>query len=675
MRLRARLGVTLLLVAAGLAGPRQALSAMDRMPVVPILCKPTAARSQAKTGEPPPPADSRGFDVLTYDLDLRLDPASSSITGQVVISYRAEQELEVLLLDLVPELTVTGLNDTRGELSFNHAAESLAVTLRAPLPAGQTDSVTINWTGRPPRHGSYAAGLMFRRHDAGTRTDPTDDVPIIANLSETWSAHSWWPCKDHPADKALVSLAVTVPDTLSAVSNGTLLSVTPTEPGWRRYTWRERYPLPTYLVSVAVSNYVTWSEPCRPGTGPEVRLDYHIFPQDRDNAAYDLANTCEMMSFLTDLLGPWPYPGEKYAQVEFKWIGGMEHTTATSLARLLFTGDRRFETLFLHEMVHQWLGDSLTPAVWADVWLNEGFARYGEALWLEHSQGQSAYNEFMHRIGPGNHPELFRGDGVLIDPAPILPNTLVYDKGAWVLHMLRGLIGDDLFFTFLRDYASDPRLVHGSVTTSDMIANAELVVGASLSDFFKPWLETDSVPVVGAEFRNTATGQVIVTLSQHQQPLFQVPVPLLLHGACGETRVTARLLEAVQNFAFPVDCPVDSVTIAPEGLALLRSLDSPPPQLTVLGPAPNPVTARGAEFNLFLETSSEVVVKTYDTRGRHIASKTLGHLPANGQEAAPAHIWHWAGTDDAGHPLSAGLYYLEFKSSHGRQVRRATVVH
>ena len=155
---------------------------------------------------------------------------------------------------------------------------------------------------------------------------------------------------------------------------------------------------------------------------------------------------CIRDSFLTGRLGPYPFAGEKYAQVEVIWGGAMEHTTATSIGQFMYTGDRRFEQVVLHELAHQWFGDSLTPAGWQDIWLNEGFATYAEALWLEHSEGPAARDDFLQLIGPGRHPALFAGEGTLAEPSPVLPNTLVYDKGAWVLHMLRGIIGDEAFF-------------------------------------------------------------------------------------------------------------------------------------------------------------------------------------------------------------------------------------
>ena len=680
---------TALLTAAGLdAAPldtaaRQAIPERPFRHPAPALCKPPVEFPVAPAAESPAPATGdRGCDILSYDLELRLDPGDRSLVGAVVISFAAFQPivgagLDTLRLDLVADLAVESVSDPTGPLAFARSGERLDIALREPLAAGLSDTVTVAWSGRPPRHGSFLAGLMYRTHDPGTPADPSDDVPIVANLSQTWSAHSWWPCKDHPSDKALVSLAVTVPDSLSAVSNGTLEAVSDPAPGWRRYAWREQYPLPTYLVSVAASNYESWSESCVPVAGPPVRLDYHLFPEDRAAGAYDLALSCEMMSFLTGLLGPWPYPGEKYAQVEFKWVGGMEHTTATSLAQLLFTGDRRQENLFLHEMVHQWFGDSLTPTAWADIWLNEGFARYGEALWVEHSYGAEAYAEFMALIGPGRHPELFRGDGVLADPVPILPNLLVYDKGAWVLHMLRGMLGDDGFFAFLRDYATDPALVHGSVTTDDLRRAADAAAGRDLAGFFDPWLNTDLAPVIAHTATGLGSRAVELTLTQHQSPVFEVPVPVVLHAGCGDVAVVARLTAERQVFRWELACPIDSLSVNPDGLALIRTLNSPPPPVLVRGPVPNP-TAGGAEFTLFLTETSEVFVKIYDAQGRLVASEALGVLTETGPEGAPiapAHRWRWEPDAGGGPRLPAGLYFVEVRGAGGRQVRRLTRLH
>ncbi len=637
-----------------------------------------------KTDFPPPPAHARGFDVLSYDLDLILDPDLPLISGQVDIALQAmTDQLQLVHLDLVQNMECQGVSSQGHSLFFEHRGDSLLVHLQTPLAAAQVETLTIGWQGRPLRHGSFRSGLMFRKHEAGTLYDPSDDIPIIANVSETWSAHSWWPCKDHPSDKAQVSLRAAVPDTLSLVSNGVLETVESLEPGWRTYQWREAYPLPTYLVSVAASNYVSWSEDCEvhSASGPDhiIPLGFHVFPQDVLDAQSDLAITCQAMQFMTDLAGDYPFAGEKYDQAEIKWVGAMEHPTATSLPMLFFTGTGRFETLLVHELSHHWFGNSLTPALWQDIWLNEGFARYCEALWLEQTRGPEAYADFMHQIGIGTHENLFLGDGLLANPNPILPNLLVYDKGAWVLHSLRLLLGDDDFFTLLHDYANDPGLKHGHCTTADFIKAAENQAGRSLTGFFQPWLETETVARLHTATTVEPEGQigaVKLEFQQLQAGLLELAIPVEFHCQSGVLERTFLVTRRRQVFSFQTHSRVDSVLVDPQELVFGQKATAAAPALEVRGPWPNPVSPSGADFPIYLLADSEVVVNFFDSRGRRVHRGEPGRLAATGASTEPdssPFIWHW--TPDQTQGLAAGIYWLEFRAGEHRCVKKMAFVH
>ena len=643
--------------------------------------RPTVAQDEY----PQPPGENRGYDVLRYDLDLRLDPEAASVSGLVGVRLKAvDRPLERVLLDLVPAMTCTRAQLSGNDLAFTHSEDSLLIELPSLLSVGETLTLDVAWEGQPQRHGELLAGLLFRTHSAGTLEDPTDDQPSIFSVSQPWSAHSWWPCKDHPADKALVGLTITVPDSLRTVANGQLLEEAPAEPGWVRTRWEEAFPIATYLVAVAVSNYETWTEDCfvpeSDPPGQPVLLEFHVFPQDRADAEFDLAPTCRMMEFMTNLAGPYPFAGEKYAQVGIKWAAAMENQTMTGLPQYVFSGDGHFQTLVLHELSHHWFGNSLTPALWADIWLNEGFARYCEALWVEENAGQGAYEDFLRECGPERHRTLFVGEGTLDDPNPIL-NDLVYDKGAWVLHMLRLLIGDGAFFDFLREYATDPSRVHASVTTGDMIAVAELRAGRSLDGFFGPWLETDQVPRITATYHGVETGsslgQVAVSLRQEQDLLFEIPVPVGIYFRGGRRIQTARLTRREQVFSFTVPGVVDSVTIDPDTLGLLHSATTPPPALVVTGPAPNPVGSGGGRFEIYLTRPAEVVAKVYDARGRLLTTQPLGALVATGRAGDPLTVPHamtWPdGAGDRSLPAS-GVYWLEFRAGDLKVVRKAVLI-
>jgi len=634
-----------------------------------------------KVSSPPPRTDDRGFDVISYDLDFRLDPAHRSIAGEVSISLVFLRSIdEPLELDLVSELDCTNVVSGSQTLAFWQQEESLFITLPTAPVTDETMTISVAWEGQPPRHGNYYAGLLFRTHDENT-PDPGDDVPIIASISEPWSAHSWWPCKDHPADKAIYKASITVPDTLIAISNGTLTETTVDESGWRTFHWAEEFPMPTYLFSVAVSNYLFWEESCPvddawPGH-ENIPLEFYFFPEDEPAARSDMEPTCQMMQMLTSIAGPYPFKGEKYAQVEIKWAGAMEHTTATSISQYLITGDREYETIIVHEMAHHWFGNSLTPAAWADIWLNEGFARYSEALWVEFAYGRQAYVDFMATIGRNAHPDLFHGAGILADPDPILPNILVYDKGAWVLHMLRVLIGDQAFFTFLRDYAQNPDLAMNSITTQDMIGAAEIASGRDLQDFFTPWLTTDLVPSLQVRtFLNQAEHgagpdpYVRIEINQVQDPVFIMALPIRLHTACGDIDEIITIEDRSTVWRSSTTCKIDSVSIDPESLALFQMGPAPDVVLRIEGPIPNPVTKEGTDFFFTIKEAGSLVVNLYDVRGRRLASFNGGQYLANTDSNDPAHLWHWDGTAAGKKLTAAGVYWLEFLVSGTRQVHK-----
>ncbi len=638
--------------------------------------------TQAATEQPS--SDQRGFDALSYDLDISLNPVTRQISGQVEMGLIAVQNnLQFIQIDLVHNLDCLQILRNGNPQAFEHSGDSLFIQLDFPLSFALAETLSILYQGQPRPHGSYNAGLMFRKHTAGTISDSSDDFACVANMSETWSAHSWWPCKDHPSDKALVSLKASVPDSLSLISNGTLLSAVSHQPGWMTYHWRERYPLPTYLVSVAASNYIGWTENClvNPVASPEqnIPLGFKVFPHDLADAAIDLAKTCQAMEFMVDLAGPYPFDGEKYDQVEIKWGGAMEHSTATSLPTYFFLGNGRYETLMVHELAHQWFGNSLTPSSWSDIWLNEGFARYCEALWLERTYGPEAYAEFMNHIGPILNENLFVGDGLLADPAPILPNSLVYDKGAWLLHSLRLLLGDDDFFTLISDYATAPNLVHNSTTTAQFIEMAEQQAGRTLTNFFNPWLNTETVPKI---YNTTKihpggnAGTVIISFQQLQEHFFEMAIPLKVYCPNNTTTLVLNMTRRKQDYQLDFDCPVDSVVIDPSNLVFMEVNTAPASFLSVEGPWPNPVPQAGCNFRFSILGSADLSYNLFNVRGRKIHQAIIGRIEATGPPGhADSTPYIWAFDPSTVPDFASGVYWLEIVAAGHRVVRKLVHVH
>lgn len=664
------LAVGWLLVATGAA------AAGSDQPTDPTQWEKPALHPASVREDLPPPADDRGYDVLHYDLDLEIDPDAETVTGTVTVTLQVlRDDLSSVHLDLVPDLSADSLSWHGQALEFSHVGDTLLVSLPAPQPVAARVVLAVHYHGAPQIHGVLNGGLLFGRH-GNSQADPLGDGPIVASVSQPWSAHSWWPCKDHPADKAPAAIAVTVPDSLEAVSNGNLQSVVTTRPGWHRFQWITNLPIATYLVAVAISNYDSWQDDC-PGLAARVDLSYHVFPGDRAAAEVNFAPTCAMLQFLEDLLGPYPFSSEKYAQVEFKWLGAMENQTMTGLPQYLVSDPvHPRPKVLVHELAHHWFGNLISPARWQDIWLSEGFARYCEALWTEHDEGREAFLAYMQLRGPERHPDLFVGEGILADPDPILPNLLIYDKGAWVLHMLRNHLGDELFFDLLRAYATDPDLSFGNVTTAEFVALISAVAGQDLMPFLAPWLFSDAVPELAYELHHhpapdSSRERITFAVDQLQETPFHLALPVHITTPHGVQVEKAYLGEPSGFFAWTVPGPVSSVTLDPEGWVLFRSQASPPATLRSLLPAPNPVTADGTLVAFTLASSSRVVCSVYDVRGRRLGQWDLGELPASGDQPAE---WFWTGRDGQGRFLPSGVYWLEIVAGAARNLHKVTLI-
>jgi len=621
-----------------------------------------------------PAADDRGIDVLHTDLGLTVDPGAGRLEGTATLTVRLLAPLPAeLRLDLVDVMVASDVRTEGAPAAFVQAGDSLRIALPAAAAPGDTVSVTIDYAGAPPRHGPFFAGLMVRRHGDDTPDDPADDGPIVANVSQPYSAHSWFPCKDHPADKMTLATRLTIPADLTAVANGRRVGVAAgPQPGQTTVAYRTEHPIATYLVSIAVSNYATWDEPC-PGALAAVPLQYFVFPEHRAVADTAFAPTCAMLQWLEDLAGPYPFADEKYAQAEFRWGGSMENQTVTHVGQISVIAGAGAHLVVVHELAHHWFGDSLTPAAWRDIWLSEGFARYSEALWLEATEGPAMMRAYMQAIGPERHPELFAGESLLGDPDPVLPNLVIYDKGAWVLHMLRHEIGEDAFFRFLRDYGGDPDLRGGTVTQAIMIQHASAAAGRDLAPFFAPWLETDAVPDLELGWHRTVAGGeagLEITVTQLQTPLF--PLTLDVDVTCGgETRrVPVRLAGSTTRITVPTWGVVEGVVPDPDDRLLLRSRPAAAPAPVDMRPRPNPSPGT-ATLDFFLERPAAVTVAVHDARGRRMGAWRLGRLAAT--DDVP-HSWTWDGRDSTGRPAASGVYWIAVTADGERRLARLVLV-
>jgi len=594
------------------------------------------------------PGNSNAYDVTYYGLDLRLDIPQATIAGTTVIKGRAKVSgLATLDLNFTDNMAVTGAGGD-GK-NFTHANQLLQIGLRKALAVGDTFSVAVQYSGKPQTGGFQA--FAFSYHDS---------APIVSSLSEPYYAHSWFPCKDYPDDKAdSADIKITVPSNLNAVSNGKLVSVTDNENGTHTFYWQERYPIAVYLISIAVSDYTHWTDVYTARDSTTMPVDYWIYPEIAATAQHNLSKTPAMLSFFSSIWGEYPFIREKYGQAQFSWYGGMEHQTCTSLGTLTNTFN---EMLICHELAHSWWGNMITCANWKNIWLNEGFARYAEALWSENYYGFSGLRDYMNYL---NRPDRWISSGLYIydtTSVDIIFNRLVYDKGAWVLHMLRGLVGDTQFFNILHAYRA--RYAMQSVITEDFQGICEQVSGQDLSWFFQQWIYGRGQPhykLYWSVSRNDLTSWTLkVTINQIQTTTtyFKMPLQLLIRTAGGDTNVV--ILDSLKTQTFNIFCThqPESVVLDPNSWVLKNvtyssiepEFEDIPTRFRLAEPYPNPFNAT-VRFSIACPNDVTGRLTVLDLTGREVA------VLASGRFRRGTHQQVWNPTTQ-----SAGLYFISFKT-------------
>ncbi len=435
------------------------------------------------TGAPPtdgvgdrffPQAGNGGYDVARYDLDLQFTPTTGRLDGSARIDARATQQLDQFNIDLrgfdVTAITVNGRPAT-----FTRAGQELTVVPERPVRRGCTMRLAIEYGGVPE--------TVIDPDGALDGWIPTDDGAVV--LSEPQGAPSWFPANDHPTDKARFSLAMTVPSDLTVLGNGRPGRET-THDGFTTYRWTQRQPMATYLATVAIGHFdVTTSRspggiPIVNGVDPRLAAD--------SQASLDLLG--EIVDWEAGLFGRYPFDTVG-AIADYAPNVGYALETQT---RPVFTSAVDDGTL-VHELAHQWFGDSVSVASWPEIWLNEGFATYTEWLWEEQHGGPTAQQRFDEAYAsyPADDPFWAKAPGpdALPEAADLFIGP-VYTRGAMTLHQLRLAIGDDAFLRLLRRWATQHR--YGNVSTAEFVALAQRVSGQDLTTLFTTWLSTPARP-------------------------------------------------------------------------------------------------------------------------------------------------------------------------------------
>jgi aminopeptidase N len=519
-----------------------------------------------------PYAPSRDYHLQNVRVSLRFDLDQRQVIGEVTHTLSSLRDgLTHLDFDCA-DLTISSARVNGKDATFDLRDNKLRVNLAQPAKAGEKYEVNLQYEGKP------TTGLYFILPDKNDPSRPKE----IWTQGEAEDTHHYIPIYDYPNDRTTSEMILTVPGDWLTVSNGKLLSVQDAAGGMKTWTWRQSLPVSTYLISFVAGEYKEKKE-----IWHNIPVTYYVPRGLEDTIDPTFSHTKQMLDFFSERFGV-PYPWEQYAQtaVDDFVASGMENVSATTLsARDMVRPDLAGEkaeaadNLLSHELTHQWFGDLVTLKDWTNTWLNEGFATFGANLWEEHQYGvdAAAYRYWRDQNNWMPSKELF--------PIPIVTRDIndsveyvgnVYDKGGWVLNMLRKQLGDDAFFRALKHYLEANRLQN--VVTADLVKAIEESTGTNVDPFFDQWIYGAGAPRFSVKSTyDAAEKKVSLNVKQTQKVeghvgLFRVPVDVAITTAGGEKVFPVEVSKAEETFSFTVDGP-PLMALFDKGNKILSSLD------------------------------------------------------------------------------------------------------
>lgn len=449
--------------------------------------------------------EQRAYDVTYYDLAFRVDPADSTLQGDATIHARVVAPLRWIVVDLDSAFTVDRVTDRDGAaLPFEHRRLRLWIRPAAPLAQGQTFAVRIRYGGQPrvAARPPWIGGFQWAR-------TPNGD-PWIATTTVNEGADLFWPVKDHPSDKAdSVRIRITVPRGLVAASNGRPLGVDRNDDGTATWNWLVSTPISNYNVALNIGPYREVTRRYPSVAGDTIPVTYWVLPENVAQGEKLADEILDHLRFYENLLGPYPFRADKYGVVETPHLG-MEHQTIIAYGNRYQANRYGFDELHQHELAHEWFGNLITARDWSDYWLHEGFGTYMQPLYVERTRGPEAYREMIltqwkatRNRRPVAEPGPLTAGEVYFNPPDFLAGDGdIYGKGSVVLHTLRFLVGDSLFFPILRRWLyptpAAERVTDGSqvrlVSTDEFVAHASRMARRDLKWFFDVYVRQPELP-------------------------------------------------------------------------------------------------------------------------------------------------------------------------------------
>ena len=611
------------------------------------------------------------FDVIKYYLKINLPMESIDFSGSNQISFISNKDHLSNIEIHSFRLTIDSILTDEGEkLNFSNIFSSLNVKLNMTMMKGDTSKVNIFYRSSV----NNLLGFFFYQNNAFT-------------ISEPWYARLWMPCYDEPWDKATWECEITVPENYKAVSNGILIENINNPDSTITFHWKEDHLLTTYLMAFSVGEYTILKD-WYIQNGDSIPILNYVFPEDLEKAKIDLKNIPEMMGFFSNIFDE-PYPFDKYGHAEVTFMGaGMEHSSITTLGSKWIDGIESTDNIFAHELAHQWFGDLVTCLDFKNIWLNEGCATYFESLWERYKYGEDKFlqelklytelviksdNEFRYAIYDPPTEKIF--------------GTIEYGKAAYVLHMLRNLVGEECFWEIIHEHLN--RFKWGNIDTEDFIRISEEISGQDLTWFFDQWIYKAGLPKLKYLWHyqeNEFNYSFYLNIEQVQESSFAYILPLDVKIVFNDNSATTKsiiMTEQIQDFEFSLEKLPADLIINPD-LKVLTDIDSTSTDISdeehnslhsknlrLLNPYPNPVNInknQQVSIQFILSEPSDVQIKIYNILGQEIYSSNLNNLPPN------IYIKKWNCRNRNNDYVSSGIYFIRISVKESTEIRKVILV-
>lgn len=499
---------------------------------------------------------TNGLDVQHYDFSIDLNDTTDIIRGKAEITTDFTKEVSTVNFDLRNAnaagkgMTVTAVTKNDSTVAYTQTAQSLVIQDSGSPGSGVT--YTITYRGIP------ADGLIISNTKYGQRSFFADNWPN--------RARNWIPCNDHLSDKATVAFNVTAPVYYQVVSNGRKVEESDL-PGNRRFTrWMETAQLPTKVMVIGVTRFAVQYV----GNADTIPVSSWVLPENRDSGFVRYAMGRDILKWYIDHIGAYGF--EKLANVQSKTMfGGMENAGCIFYFENSVSSPN-LEALFAHEIAHQWFGDNVTESDWPHLWLSEGFATYLTDLYFEDTCGSDSLKGRMRQERSKVLAFAQKHNTPVVDTTKSanlmkLLNANSYQKGAWVLHMLRNTVGDSLFWKGVRTYYAT--YAGGNASTDDLMKIFQKTANRDLSTFFEQWLYRPGQPELNIRWKYKAQ-TIELHIEQTQKKLFEFPLEIAATSATKSARKTFAIKERSTRVEMPVSFKPDGLEIDPDVKLLFR---------------------------------------------------------------------------------------------------------